>query len=371
MSGDALRVSVLGPLRLTVRGADCKLGGRKQRAILAQLVVNANRPLSVTALAAAAWEDDQPLDARASIQVIVSNLRKALRDNGIDAQSVLATVGLGYQLNLDAAGSDLQRFRAERNAGLRAATANRFGDAVLHLDHALAEWHGPVLDDLRGLRFADGFAAALEEERLAAVVSRAEANIACGRGSGVVPELLALTQEHPLREPFWELLIKALYLGGRQTEALDAVRRLRETLADELGIDPSQALQKLERRILRQEKLTIEEAAHVAAGNATTIIEHRAAVFTARLRDGSGRSTDIREAGTRIGRMPDNDIVLEQSNVSRYHARIVYNGLHYIVQDLRSSNGVFVGGVRITEPVSLTNGDVIRIGATEFTFEVT
>ena len=135
--------------------------------------------------------------------------------------------------------------------------AERFAEASARYRAALAEWSGPALADLRGLRFADDFAVAVEEERLVALQSRIEADLACGMDSAVIGELTTLTGQHPLREPFWIQLITALYRLGRQADALDASRRIRQLLGDELGIDPSPPLRQLEQKILRQESLGV------------------------------------------------------------------------------------------------------------------
>ncbi|WP_327142069.1 BTAD domain-containing putative transcriptional regulator [Nocardia sp. NBC_01327] len=362
------QVGVLGPVQLTIDGVPQQLGGPKQRAVLAYLTLNANRPVSVDALAAAVWEETPPPDVRVSLHAIVSNLRKPLRDGGIDARTVLQHMGTGYRIVVDDAACDVFRFRTRREVGLRALAAGRFPAAGQALSEALAQWRGPVLSDLRGLEFADAYAVALDDERLGVIEARAEADIAQGRADSVIAELTLLVREHPLRESLWEQLITALYLAGRQSDALEAARRLRATLAVELGIDPSPRIRELEARILRQDPLTAGAAGAASATRATTIVDRSWHEPQAILRDHDGNVHPITGAMTRIGRLSDNDIALADGRVSRHHALIIDNGLTYVVKDLMSSNGVHVDGMRVVDSAVLADGVRVRIGDTEFTF---
>lgn len=121
---------------------------------------------------------------------------------------------------------------------MHAAAAGKFEQASQHLSRALAQWRGPVLDDLRDFQFVDAFATALVEDKILAHTAKAEAEIACGRAAAVITELEALTAEHPYREPLWTQLITAYYLTDRQSDALGAYRRVKTTLAEDLSIDP-------------------------------------------------------------------------------------------------------------------------------------
>ncbi|MEV0293771.1 BTAD domain-containing putative transcriptional regulator [Nocardia sp. NPDC050710] len=370
MADERAQFGLLGPVELTIDGAARPTGGPKQRAVLAYLVINANRPVSVGALAHAVWEENPPPDVRVSLHTIVSNLRKPLREAGIDARSVLAQVGTGYRMAIAEGACDVHRFRADKESGLRALAAGRFRTAGELLSSALGQWRGPVLADLRGLAFADAYAAVLDDDRMSVVEARAEADIAQGRAAAVVSELSHLISEHPLREPLWQQLITALYVDGRQSDALDAVRRLRTTLADELGIDPALPLRELEARILRQEPLTATSAGTASATRATTIIDVNGGDQLAVLRDHTGHCFPVHGRFTRIGRLRDNDIMLDDGRVSRHHAVVVDTGLAYVIKDLLSSNGVYVDGIRIIESMALSDGAVVRIGNNEFVFEL-
>ena len=189
----------MGPLQLSVKGTLVPLGAPKQRAVLAMLVINRNRPVGVESLINAVWDQSPVPAARATIQSYVSNLRRLLDDAGVDPHTVLASAPPGYRLTVADADCDLGRFTTEKTAGIHAAAAGRFEQASSHLSAALAEWRAPVLDDLRDFPFVDAFATALMEDKVLAYTARAEAEIACGRAYAVIGELEALTGEHPYR----------------------------------------------------------------------------------------------------------------------------------------------------------------------------
>src|SRR3954470_16704780 len=330
---------VLGPLEATVDGASVPLGTPKQRAVLAVLVMNRNRPVGIDTLITAAWEQWPPSEARASLHSYISNLRRLLGDS----RSTLANAPPGYRLTVGDTDCDIGRFVLEKSAGVQAAAAGHFEEACDHLRTALAEWRGPVLEDLRDFQFVDAFATALTEDKMVAHTARAEAEIACGRGYAVIGDLESLTAGHPYREPLWAQLITAYYLAERQSDALNAYRRLKATLAEDLGIDPGPTVQALYSRLLRQEPLAVKRVARTTAIHTATSLDQRTAISgassAALLRDASGHEYPLRAAATRIGRLPDNDIVLDDQNVSRHHAVIIDTGTSFVVSDLRSANG--------------------------------
>jgi DNA-binding SARP family transcriptional activator len=362
MTGKSVQFGVLGPLQITVDGAPINLGTPKQRAVLAVLLVNRNRPVAVDSLVTAAWAESAPAGARASLHSYVSNLRKLLSTTGA-AGAALVSAPPGYRLTLPDGALDLDRFAAAKAAGVRAAASGEFGAAGRHLAAALAEWRGPVLEDLRDFEFVDGLATALTEDRLVAVTAYAEAEIACGRAGEVIGELETLTAEHPFREPLWAQLISAYYLSERQGDALAAYRRLKATLADELGIDPGPSLRALHEKVLRQEPLDVKGSAQTAAvGNVTQLDRHTAvsaASGTAVLEDESGARHPLRAVATRIGRLEDNDIVLPDPKVSRHHAAVIDTGTSYVISDLRSANGIDVQHTRVHGSAALADGDLI------------
>ncbi|GGK52285.1 BTAD domain-containing putative transcriptional regulator [Nocardia camponoti] len=366
-----LDVRVLGPVALYVGGTPVALGGPKPRALLAALAVNRRRAVSSAVLAEMVWNEDPPDSYAASLQVFVSNLRKALRNAGVDSPAVLRTEGAGYRLEIDDPACDLGRFEIAREAGTKAADAGDHAGAATLFATALREWSGRALTDLAGLSFADSFATAMEEERLVAVSARVDAEIACGRASSVIGELVALTNENPLREPLWGQLITALYLSGRQADALEACRRVRTVLADELGIDPGPGLIELERSVLRQEPLNlgvVKRVEHLAAAMTETVTEVPRSVRAGTLRFADGREIPIPHAGIRIGRMTDNELVLDDPKASRYHAHIMPSRAGLLIKDLHSANGVYVNESPIESGALLADGDQIRIGSTILAF---
>jgi SARP family transcriptional regulator, regulator of embCAB operon len=284
----------------------------------------------------------------------------------------LASAPPGYQLSVADTDCDLGRFIAEKNAGVHAAAAGRFEDASSHLSAALAEWRAPVLDDLREFAFIDTFATALSEVKVVTQTALAEAEIACGRAERVIPGLEMLTAEHPFRERLWAQLITAYYVAERQSDALDAYRRLKANLAEDLGIDPGPTVKALQERILRQEPLDTEHTARTTARRSAVDLGPHTATqaglsAVAELRGKDGQRYRLRSS-TRIGRRPDNDIVLDDDDVSRYHAVIIDTGSSFVISDLRSTNGVQVQGRRIRTTATLADGDHIGIGGYEFTF---
>jgi SARP family transcriptional regulator, regulator of embCAB operon len=374
MSNASLQFGVLGPLQVRAGGALVPLGAPKQRAVLATLLMNRNRVVSVDALIDAVWDQSPVPAARTSIHSYVSNLRRLLASGSHDPNRLLASVSPGYQLDVADADCDVGRFVTEKNAGVHAAAAGRFEDASTHLSAALAEWRGPFLDDLREFAFVDTFATALSEVRVAVHTALAEAEIACGRADGIIPRLEVLTAEHPFRERLWAQLITAYYVTERQSDALNAYQRLKTNLAENLGIDPGPTVRSLHERILRQEPLDTRETAQTTATHAvvglgphTGTLGAPSAVAELRGRDGQRHRL---EGSTRIGRRPDNDIVLDDDEVSRYHAVVIDTTGSFVISDLRSTNGVQVGGRRIRGSATLADGDHIRIGGHEFIFEI-
>jgi len=374
MGQTGLKFGALGPLEMSMDGMPIAVGAPKQRAVLAMLVMNRNRPVGIESLINAAWDQWPVPAARASIQSYVSNLRRLIGTAGDDPYTVLATAPPGYRLSVADADCDLGRFSTEKTAGTRAAAAGRFEEASSHLSAAVAEWRGPVLEDLRDFAFVDAFAAALMEEKVITHTAYAEAEIACGRATAVIPELQALTAEHPYREPLWGQLITAYYIAERQSDALEAYRRLKTTLAEDLGIDPGPTLRGLYGRILRQESLDAKQAAQVTAAHSVAMSGPRAVEpgqsAAAQLCDTVGRCYPLTAAATRIGRLSDNDIVLDHADVSRHHAVIIDTGTSFVIADLRSANGVHVQRQRIRTSATLADGDHIRICDHEFTFEM-
>lgn len=374
MGHAGLDVGVLGPLQVSVTGVPVTLGAAKQRAVFAMLAINRNRAVGADALIDAVWGDQPIPAARASLQAYISNLRRLLGTGRNEPNAVLASAPPGYRLQLADSDFDVGRFKLATNRAMQASAAGRFEEATEDLSAALAEWRGPVLDDLRGYPFVDAFTAALTEDKLSTHSARAEAEIACGRAYAVIGELELLAAENPYREPLWVQLASAYYLTERQSDALQCYQRLKATLAEDLGIDPGPTITALYGRILRQEPL---DAKRAAQNTATRTLKKLAASLlvggpakAAGLRYANGHFVHLHESVTRIGRRADNDIVLDDAAVSRHHAVIVDTGTGFVITDLRSANGIEVNHSRISNSAHLGNGDHIRIGDHTFTLEI-
>jgi DNA-binding SARP family transcriptional activator len=239
-------VRILGPLEVWAAGAPAALGGKKQRALLAVLALNAGRTLSVSRLVDDLWGESPPDTAIKMIQIHVSGLRKVL------PAGVLATRPPGYRLDLRPEQVDLGRAERQVREACAALAAGDAGPAAAALRGALDLWRGPALDE-----FSEPFAASearrIEDLRLRALEARIEADLRVGGHAELVGELEALVGRHPLREGLRGQLMLALYRSGRQADALAAYQDARRALSDELGIEPSAALRALELRILRQD----------------------------------------------------------------------------------------------------------------------
>jgi YVTN family beta-propeller protein len=243
---------ILGPIEVVEDGERLPLGGTKQRALLALLVLNADRVVASDRLIDALWGESAPDGATHTLQVYISQLRKALRMPASTASGdVLLTEGRGYVLHTREV--DLYRFEETVESGRRALADGSPDEAAGLLRQALDLWRGPTLADLAFEHFAQPEIARIEERRLLATEDRIDADLALGRHAELVGELRGLTSEHPLRERLWGQLILAQYRSGRQAEALQAYQEARRMLADDLGIDPSQDLRRLEGAILRQD----------------------------------------------------------------------------------------------------------------------
>ena len=237
---------ILGPLEVDDGGRAIPIVGGRQRALLAILLIHANEPVSADELIDVLWGDHPPASPRKGLQVQVSRLRKALGEGA----TRLVTRPNGYLLQLEPGELDLDRCERFARQGREALASEDRTRAAEQLREALRVWRGPALAEFAFESFAQGEIGRLEELRLAVLEDRIDADLACGRHTELVGELEALVLEHPLRERLRRQFVLALYRGGRQAEALEAYRAARETLIDELGLEPTPALRELEQAIL-------------------------------------------------------------------------------------------------------------------------
>jgi DNA-binding SARP family transcriptional activator len=268
-----LEFRILGPLEVVEERGPIRLGGIKQRATLAMLLLSANRVVSVDRLADDLYAGAAPVTALKQVQRQVSELRKVLGStSGIETRSP------GYVIRLAPEQLDLTIFERAAANGIEALGAGEAQRAAELLRRALGIWRGPPLADLTYESFAQAPIERLKEIHLAALEHRIEAELAIGREVELVGELEELVTEHPFRERFRAQLMVALYRSGRQADALEAYRQARQTLVERFGIEPTAPLQRLERQILTQDP-SLEpqprdrrQAAPSVAGDRTVLV---------------------------------------------------------------------------------------------------
>jgi predicted ATPase/DNA-binding SARP family transcriptional activator len=246
---------ILGPLEVLDDGRPLTLGGAKQRALLAVLLLHAGQVMAVERLIDELWGEDPPERAAHILQVHVANLRKALEPTRAPraASGVLRTRPPGYLAEPGPEALDLARFERLAAEGRAALTTDDAEQAASLLRSALRLWRGPALADVVLAASSQGEVARLEERRLGVLEQRIEVDLALGRHAELVSELQALVAAHPLRERLRGQLLLAMYRSDRQAEALEVYQQTREVLAGELGIDPSPQLQELQRAVLVQD----------------------------------------------------------------------------------------------------------------------
>jgi DNA-binding SARP family transcriptional activator len=261
---------VLGPLEAENEHGPVNLKGLRHRAVLARLLVARGRVVPVTWLIDDLWDDPQA-GALGAVQTFVGALRKALEpDRPPRAPSrLLVTAPPGYALRAKPETVDAWRFEAAVAASAQLLAGGKAAEARILLDDVLALWRGPAYAEFAEQDWARGEVARLRELRLLAVERRAGAALASGQAAESVPELEAQVAGHPLREDGWRLLALALYRTGRQGDALATLRRAREILRTELGVDPGRSLRQLEADILTQ-------APHLTSHPAPHLTSHRA-----------------------------------------------------------------------------------------------
>lgn len=245
-----VQFGLLGPVAAwDRRGEPVALGAPRHREVLGRLLIARNRVVPVDRLVADLWEDEPAAGSVGAVRTFVAALRRVLEPDRPPHRPprVLVTQGPGYVLHAARDAVDAWCFE---DAAARAAAAPPHS-AVAIWDEALAWWRGPVLADFPAARWTAAERARLEALRLQAVERRADALVATGAARDAVPDLEAHVAAHPWREDGWVLLATALDRSGRRGDALEALRRARDTLAGQLGMDPGPALARTQERILR------------------------------------------------------------------------------------------------------------------------
>jgi predicted ATPase/DNA-binding SARP family transcriptional activator/Tfp pilus assembly protein PilF len=240
---------ILGSVEVADGGLVRDLGGLRERTLLARLLLSAGQVVSADRLAEDLWAGQPPAHWMSTLRVYISRLRRALGEGA----AAVATQPPGYRITLGESELDAARFARLVATAREDLAGGRPEAAAAGLREALGLWRGPALSDVADFAFAQADVARLKEARLAAVEDRVEAELACGGHASLVSELDGLVAAHPLRERLCGQRMLALYRCGRQADALQAYQDLRSRLDDELGIDPSPAVQRLQQEILRQE----------------------------------------------------------------------------------------------------------------------
>ncbi|MEV4220403.1 BTAD domain-containing putative transcriptional regulator [Nonomuraea sp. NPDC049725] len=235
-------------------GEPYDLGTRKQRALVAMLALEPGRVVSLDRLIDELWTGEPPAGATRTLQAYIAHLRRIL-EPGRAARTpprVLLTREPGYLLAVAPGQVDLGRFVSYAEEGRLALARGEHQEAISALDHAMALWTGDPLGEFAGQEFARPTVARLAEVRTAALEDRFDARLALGEAASLVPGLHDLVEAHPYRERGWALLALALYRSGRQADALAALRRVRDRLSEDLGLDPGPELRALEQAVLGQ-----------------------------------------------------------------------------------------------------------------------
>lgn len=278
-----MQFSVLGPLAVHDSDAALPLGGPRQRSVLALLLLAAGRAVSTDRIITQIWGDNPPDGARDSLYTYVSNLR------GVLGQDRIVRGDGGYRLDpqdddtIDAIECEAGLERARRLVGSEPA------HAIDLIESSLEGWRGRPYEGFEDLQPVNLEAERLKEMRLRAIEDRIEAELRTG-GKPAVSDVELLSKEHPYRERLWELLARCLYRAGRQAEALRAFTRLRRILAEELGLEPSPSIVRLEEQILLQDPALEPDAAPPPTNLPTPVSS-----FVGRDRELAGLSDAIRQ----------------------------------------------------------------------------
>jgi len=254
---------ILGPLEVVEDGNPVALGTLKERLVLAVLLLHANEFVSRERLIDDLWGEAPPPTAREAVYVYVSKLRKTLTREGHDP---IATASGGYRLHIEPESTDLSRMHVLVGDARELVAEGEMEKAAARFQDALSLWRGPTLAGLQLESLGRDEVTGLDELRLTALMDRIECDLALGQHEQVLGELRVLIREHPLRERLRAQQMLALYRADRQVEALDAYAAARHTLVEDLGIEPSEALQRLQQAILRHDP-SLETPTGTAAVN--------------------------------------------------------------------------------------------------------
>jgi DNA-binding NarL/FixJ family response regulator/DNA-binding SARP family transcriptional activator len=345
---------ILGPLEVVEDGESVALGTLKERLVLGVLLLHANELVSRERIIDELWGEAPPPTARKAVNIYVSKLRKALTEKGRDP---IATADGGYRIGVDAEALDVARMEQLLTIARERVAAGDLATAAEHFRQALALWRGPTLAGLQLESHGRADVARLDELRLTALLDRIDCDLALGHHEEVLGELRVLVGEHPLHERVRSQLMLALYRADRQAEALDAYQRAREVLVEELGIEPSPALQRLQKGILVQDA-SLELPAETAVPNA----------FARPAQDASSRATRLvlaedhyllREGVRRLLETnPDLEVAAVCEDLDSLLAAVEAERPDVVVTDIRMPPGNLDEGVQASDWLRREHPDV-------------
>jgi DNA-binding SARP family transcriptional activator len=360
---------VLGPLLVTVDGEPVRLGGPKERLVLATLLASGGRVVSVDRLVDVLWGEQPPSRAVATVQVHVSNLRRRLGE----VRPTVCTQAPGYIVAASAETLDLLRLDELVDAARQAMDASDPARAAARYAEADRLWRGDALADLESNHFVETTRALLEERRVSVGEARIDALLRSGQSTEALPVIAPLLESFPLRETLWEARMLTLYRMGRQADALLAYQQCRRGLLDELGVEPATRVRELHRAILAQDPAldlrgVVPEQSRPGPGLAVPepAVTFMVGKHPAELVVGGGPAVSL-VGVTTIGRHPDSVVLLEDGSVSRRHAEIRPALGGHLLMDLGSSNGTRVAGEVVVQHL-LEDGDEIGIGPHRLTY---
>lgn len=262
---------LLGPFEVTLHGRPVVLPSGKRRTLLASLLLDANRVVPTEELIVRLWDDDLPREPRGALHTCVTRLRQALGSFGKGMSPAIRTTSSGYALEIDPECLDLIRFRRLVVDARESGRAGDFGAEVTGLAEALTMWRGPILSDLQADPIIRDSAPKITDELL--WTFERHNDLCLGMDwidNNLITGLRSLTARHPFRERLWWQLMLALFRTGRQVEALAAYSAISHRLREEMGIDPSQQLQRLHQEILHGDPVyPLQELAGTSQSNLT------------------------------------------------------------------------------------------------------
>jgi DNA-binding SARP family transcriptional activator len=345
----------------------------KPRTLLALLLTDANRVVSTARIIEALWGDDANERSPSTLQVHVSNLRRALAPaaTALGVDEIVRTQRPGYLVSVDATTVDLAKFRELVASGQQQAGHGDTRGASQTFAAALALVRGDPLADLSDEPFAAPVSAYLRQLVAHARAARFETELAIGHHREVVGEIDAAVVAEPLDEHLRALQMLALYRCGRQADALAAYQAARRVLVDELGVDPSAELRELESQILAQDAALTAPVPMQRDGELRTVLRSSVLVPSAVLviQSAEPQTVFLTRPVTTIGRRDQCDIVLDDPQASRLHAEIRVDAGRFFVIDRQSTNGTRVNGSMIEEH-ELQPGDEIAIGGQRLQFDL-